>query len=77
VVKEAVLANCAPFYEPGNTAEDHPGCDWFTRPPEPGTRAAAREDRQGDRTARRFRRTDEAAEIRERLRSLSAVAERR
>jgi hypothetical protein len=77
VVKEAVLANCALFYEPGNTAEDHPGCDWFTRPPEPGTRAAAREDRQGDRTARRFRRTDEAAEIRERLSSLSAVAERR
>jgi hypothetical protein len=77
VVKEAVLANCALFYEPGNTADDHPGCDWFTRPREPGTQAAAREEREADRVARRFRGTDQAAEIRQRLRSLSAVAQRR
>jgi len=76
-VKEAVLANCALFYEPGDTAAEHPGCDWFTPPPEPGTAAAAREERQADRVARRFRRTNEAATLRERLHALSTIADRR
>jgi hypothetical protein len=74
--KEAVLANCALFYEPGNDAEDHPGCDWFTTPPEPGTQAAAREQRESEEAASRFERTDEAERIRERLRSLSTVSPR-
>jgi hypothetical protein len=35
--KEAVLVSCALSYNDGDTAEDHPGCDWFTPPAEPGT----------------------------------------
>jgi hypothetical protein len=76
-VKELVLANCALFYEPGHDAGDHPGCDWFTTPPEPGTAAFARAEREADLEARRFRRSDEGAEFRDRLHSLSTVAERR
>jgi hypothetical protein len=76
-VKEAVLANCALFYSPGNDAEDHPGCDWFTTPAEPGSQQAAREEREFDRVASRFERTEEAAQIRDRLRAFSTVAPRR
>jgi hypothetical protein len=76
-VKEAVLANCALYYEPGDNAAQHPGCDWYTTPPEPGTRAAAREQRATALEARRFRRTDEAETLRERLHALSTIAERR
>ena len=65
------------FYEPGNDAGDHPGCDWFTTPPEPGTGAAARAERQAAADARRFRRSEEADTLRRRLHSLSTVAERR
>jgi hypothetical protein len=75
--KEAVLANCALFYEPGNDAGDHPGCDWFTTPPEPGTAAAAREQREADQAERRFRRSEEADRLRQRLHSFSTIAERR
>jgi len=72
-----VLANCALYYEPGDNAAQHPGCDWYTTPPEPGTRAAAREQRATALEARRFRRTDEAETLRERLHALSTIAERR
>ena len=74
VVKEAVLANCALTYEPGDTEDDHLGCDWFTPPPEPGSAKAAREQRKYDQAAREYKRTDEAARLRERLHSLSTVA---
>jgi hypothetical protein len=35
-VKEAVLLNCA------NVAIGDPSCEWYTKPPKPGTAAAAR-----------------------------------
>jgi hypothetical protein len=70
--KEAVLANCALFYAPGDTAADHPGCDWFTTPPEPGTPAAAQAERRLNRVERRFERSDEADRIRERLRAFGS-----
>ncbi len=76
-VKEAMLANCALFYEPGDDEDDHPACDWYTTPPEPGSQAAARERREYERMARRFRRTDEAAKIRRDFRAFSTIAERR
>jgi hypothetical protein len=55
--KEAVLVSCALSYEDGDTAADHPGCDWFTEPPEPGTAAARRAQRNYERVMRRFEKT--------------------
>ena len=76
-VKEAVLASCAAMYEPGDNAENHPGCDWFTAPAEPGSAAARRDRREFDRVARRFRHTDEFDRLRRHFHSLSTVATRR
>jgi hypothetical protein len=39
--KAPVLAECA-MWERGQTAGEFAACDWFTTPPEPGTRAADR-----------------------------------
>jgi hypothetical protein len=55
--KEAVLVSCALSYEDGDTAADHPGCDWFTEPPEPGSAAAKRAQRKYERVVRRFEKT--------------------
>ncbi len=76
-VKEAELVNCAVTYEPGNTAADNPVCPWFRTPPEPGSAEAAREQDASARAARDFERSDEGVRLRDRLHSLSTVAERR
>lgn len=68
--KEAELANCGLQAVPE-------ACPWFDPPPEPGTSAAATEERRVERSSRRFLRTEEGAAIRENLRAFSTVAERR
>jgi hypothetical protein len=69
-VKEAVLVSCALSYNDGDTAEDHPGCDWFTPPAEPGTAAARRDAREFDRVARRFKQTRAYDRMRSRVEGL-------
>jgi hypothetical protein len=68
--KEAELVNCGTQAVPQ-------ACPWFDNPEEPGTAAAAREQRRLDRDSRRLMRTELGAAIRENLRAFSTVAERR
>ena len=55
-VKEAVLVSCAAMYEDGDTAAQHPGCDWFTRRPRLAVPRPERDQRRFDRVAERFKR---------------------
>lgn len=73
-VKEAMLVNCATGYNDGDTAADHPGCDWFTPPPKPRSAAALRDQRRFDQVAKRFRRTEDFDRMRQRLRAFRTVA---
>ena len=74
--KEAMLFNCASMYTPGDTRDDHPGCEWFVPPEEPGSDAAARQQAEQERADRAFRRSDDADRYRERFEELLDAAER-
>jgi hypothetical protein len=44
-LKEVVLVDCS-MWSRGNTADDHPACDWFRPPPPPGSAAATAAQRR-------------------------------
>ena len=73
-VKEAVLLNCGTMYTPGEDPPQPPLCDWFSPPAEPGTPKARRQKAAYDRSAREFRRSDEADEIRAQMEALAGDA---
>ncbi len=77
VAKETMLVICGTMYEPGDSSDDQPGCDWFVPPAEPDTPAAARQQRQAERTDRELRQSDMAPKLRKRFHSLSTVSQRR
>jgi hypothetical protein len=72
VVKEAVLVNCGTSYTPGEEPPQPPACDWFVPPAEPGTAAAAEQQKQYEQGAKQYRRSPEADELRRRMEALTA-----
>ena len=64
--KTIVLLDCATWSR-GNTAADHPGCDWWTPLVEPGTAAARRQARRQSRELKAFLETAEAERFSERI----------
>jgi hypothetical protein len=72
--KTAVLADCS-LWERGQTGDDRPVCDWFRDPPEPGSGAARRAQREFDRLADRYARSGEAETLLDRFDELSAFGE--
>jgi len=73
VVKEAVLVDCS-MWSRGNTADDHPLCYWFQMPAQPGTAAAASQDRQWAKTAKSYAASQESAPLRDRLDDIAETA---
>ena len=67
-VKFGMLVDCS-TWEQGQTGADHPACEWFQMPPEPGTAAARREARDFKRVAARYADSPEADRLRENLES--------
>lgn len=63
-VKVGMLLDCAQW-ERGETSEDRPACEWFRMPPQPGSAQARNQARKFARVAKRYARSEEAAELRE------------
>lgn len=66
LIKEAVLLDCS-MWSRGETSADRPLCYWFDMPPRPHTPAARREERAWLESARKWARSEEAQELKERL----------
>jgi len=75
VGKEMVLLQCS-MWSRGDTADQHPDCDWFTVKQRPGSAAAARAARRDARNIRLAERSPEAAELRDQFEELSAFVDR-
>ena len=73
VVKEAVLVDCS-MWSRGNTSDEHPLCYWFRMPAQPGTAAAASQNRQMTRAAKEYAASPEADQLQERLDAIGGTA---
>jgi hypothetical protein len=65
-VKLGMLIDCSTWAR-GDTDAEHPACEWFHMPAQPGSAAAKRDAREFAAQAERYLQTSEAAELRERL----------
>ncbi len=74
-VKEAVLVDCS-MWSRGNTPDDHPACDWFRPPAQPGSAAAEAAQRRYARMSAEFLSSEEADAWAERFADLSAFVDR-
>jgi hypothetical protein len=61
-----MLVDCS-TWERGDTGDDHPACEWFHMPSQPGSNAAKRDAREYAAQVDRYLKTEDAAELRERL----------
>jgi hypothetical protein len=64
--KTAMLLDCSTWGR-GDTGDDHPACEWFHMPSEPGSAAAKRDARAWAARAHRYLQTPDAALLRARL----------